>query len=42
VNFPKGKAVTVYDGGEAKAYDDGGKVELTIEPGDGRFITVCA
>jgi len=42
VTFPKGKAVTVYGGGEAKAYDDGGKVKLTLEPGDGRFITVCA
>ena len=29
VNFPKGKTVTVY-----------GKVELSLEPGDGRFITV--
>ena len=40
VNFPKGKAVTVYGGGEAKPYANGGKVELTLEPGDGRFITV--
>jgi len=40
VTFPKGKAVTVYGGGEEKTYANGGKVALTLSPGDGRFITV--
>ena len=40
VTFPSGKAVQVYGGGEAKTYANGGPVELALEPGDGRFITV--
>ena len=40
VTFPKGAAVTVYGGGETKSYPDGGRVEITLEPGDGRFVTV--
>jgi hypothetical protein len=40
VNFPAGKTVTVYGGGEVKTYADGGSVELALAPGDGRFITV--
>ena len=40
VTFPAGKAVTVYGGGEVKTYTNGGRVELTLGPGDGRFITV--
>lgn len=40
VNFPAGKTVTVYGGGEMKIFADGGKIDLKLEPGDGRFITV--
>ncbi|MCL2509094.1 MAG: hypothetical protein FWF05_07960 [Oscillospiraceae bacterium] len=39
ISFPKGKTVTVYGGGEVKTFADGGKVELKLGPGDGRFIT---
>jgi len=40
VCFPQGKTVTVYGGGEKIIYENGGAVTLTLEPGDGRFITV--
>ncbi|MCL2512554.1 MAG: hypothetical protein FWF08_01525 [Oscillospiraceae bacterium] len=40
IAFPEGKKVTVYGGGEIKAYENGGNVQLALGPGDGRFITV--
>ena len=40
VEFPEGKPVAVYGGGEVRAYENGGRVELSLDPGDGRFIVV--
>ncbi|MDR1463713.1 MAG: hypothetical protein LBJ11_00225 [Oscillospiraceae bacterium] len=40
VNFPAGKEVKVYGGGTVKTYSDGGKVNFSLAPGDGRFVTV--
>ena len=40
VSFPEGKKVTVYGGGEIKEYANGGKIDFTLMPGDGRFVTV--
>lgn len=40
VTFPQSYTVTVYGGSEVKTYTSGGKIELTLAPGDGRFITV--
>ena len=40
VDFPSGKAVELYAGGEKLTSRDGGKTALTLAPGDGVFITV--
>jgi len=38
VNFPAGKNIKVYGGGETQTYA-GGSVKLTLSPGDGVFVT---
>ena len=40
LNLPKEKPVTLYGGGNTIPYPHGGKLNLTLAPGDGRFITV--
>ena len=40
VDLPKGKALTVYGGGNVASYTHGFKLELALRPGDGVFITV--
>jgi len=40
LQLPQDKPVTVYGGGKPLAYPHGGKLNLTLAPGEGKFITV--
>ena len=40
LNLPKDKAVTLTGGGKTNLYPHGGKLNLTLRPGDGVFVTV--